>query len=121
MDNIQAGLVSILMPVYNGEQYLRQAIDSALAQTYAIREDDLALQALLADAVCLVHEGDYNAAIEISSLIQHHPVSWNETKLHAGEILEIASSHLAEAAVQRALERGKALDLDSLVENVLNQ
>jgi glycosyltransferase involved in cell wall biosynthesis len=27
-------LVSIIMPVYNGEQYLRQAIDSALAQSY---------------------------------------------------------------------------------------
>lgn len=28
------GLVTVVMPVYNGEQYLRQAIDSMLAQTY---------------------------------------------------------------------------------------
>jgi glycosyltransferase involved in cell wall biosynthesis len=34
MAEFQAGLVSIIMPVYNGEQYLRQAIDSALAQSY---------------------------------------------------------------------------------------
>jgi len=27
-------LVSIVIPVYNGEQYIRQALDSALAQTY---------------------------------------------------------------------------------------
>ena len=27
-------LISIVMPVFNGESYLRQAIDSALAQTY---------------------------------------------------------------------------------------
>jgi len=33
MNNIQPGLASIIMPVYNGEQYLRQAIDSVLAQT----------------------------------------------------------------------------------------
>jgi glycosyltransferase involved in cell wall biosynthesis len=31
---MQTGLVSIIMPVYNGEQYLRQAIESALAQSY---------------------------------------------------------------------------------------
>ena len=29
-----APLVSIVIPVYNGDNYLRQAIDSALAQTY---------------------------------------------------------------------------------------
>ena len=27
-------LVSIVIPVYNGENYLKEAIDSALAQTY---------------------------------------------------------------------------------------
>lgn len=38
MNKTQAGLVSIIMPVYNGEQYLRQAIDSALAQNYPLWE-----------------------------------------------------------------------------------
>ncbi len=30
----QAGLVSVILPVHNGERYLRQAVDSLLAQTY---------------------------------------------------------------------------------------
>ena len=31
-------LVSIVIPVYNGSNYLREAIDSALAQTYSNTE-----------------------------------------------------------------------------------
>jgi glycosyltransferase involved in cell wall biosynthesis len=35
MKNNYSPLVSIVIPVYNGENYLREAIDSALAQTYS--------------------------------------------------------------------------------------
>jgi glycosyltransferase involved in cell wall biosynthesis len=33
--DMEPALVSCILPVYNGEQYLREAIDSVLAQTYA--------------------------------------------------------------------------------------
>lgn len=32
---MKENLISVLMPVYNGEKYLREAIDSVLAQTYS--------------------------------------------------------------------------------------
>src|SRR5262245_60329647 len=35
---MQAGLVSIIMPAYNGERFITQAIDSLLAQTYTYWE-----------------------------------------------------------------------------------
>ena len=34
-DTYVRGRVSVVMPIYNGRDYLRQAIDSVLQQTYA--------------------------------------------------------------------------------------
>ena len=39
-------LVSIVIPVYNGSNFLREAIDSALAQTYKNLEKSLLMTAL---------------------------------------------------------------------------
>lgn len=98
----------------------RLDVQSALKQTYDIREDALTLQTMLAEAVCLVQEGKLEAAIELVSFLQHHPTSWNEIKQHARGILEIASRDLPEEAVQAAIERGKALDFDSVVAELTN-
>ena len=35
MTKIQPGLVSIVMPAFNGENFIQQAIDSVLSQTYS--------------------------------------------------------------------------------------
>jgi tetratricopeptide (TPR) repeat protein len=103
----------------NREQ-ARLEMGSALAQAYEYREDVLALQALLAEAVCLVQEGNLEAAIELASFLQHHPASWNETRQHARGIQESASRDLPQEVVQAAIERGKALDLDAVVEELMD-
>ncbi|HET7217377.1 MAG TPA: glycosyltransferase [Vicinamibacterales bacterium] len=60
-------LVSVIMPVYNGEAYLREAIDSALAQTYRTfeliavddgsRDGSAAILAEYGDRVRVVRDG----------------------------------------------------------------
>jgi hypothetical protein len=98
----------------NTEQ-ARLDIQYALTEIYNFPYDDLALQTLLAETVCRVHEGNLEAATELVSLLQHHPGSWNETKQHACLILETVSRDMYPEVVQAAIERGKALDLDSEV------
>lgn len=35
MEQSMESLISIVLPIYNGEKYMRKSIDSVLAQTYA--------------------------------------------------------------------------------------
>jgi tetratricopeptide (TPR) repeat protein len=83
-------------------------------------EKELRLLTLLAEAVSLVQEGKPEQAIELAALIQNHPVSWNETKQHARQILETASQDLPEKEFQGAIERGKALDLEEIVIEIIS-
>lgn len=96
----------------------RKEMHIAVGQAYEYREDDLALQILLAEAVCLFQEGKVEEAIELASFLQHHPASWNETKQHARAILETASRDLNQEVVQAAIECGKALDFDTVLVDV---
>jgi predicted ATPase/DNA-binding SARP family transcriptional activator len=93
----------------------RLDMQAALAEIADFRQDDLTLQTLLAEPVCLLQEEKLGAAIEWVSFLQAHPGSWNETKQQAGRILKTASRNLPQELVQAAMERGKSLDLDSLV------
>ena len=78
-------------------------------------ENDLELQALLAEPVCLIQEGKAERAVELAALIAYHRVSWNETKQQARTILEAAGLGVSPGIMQAAIERGKALELDSVV------
>jgi predicted ATPase/DNA-binding SARP family transcriptional activator len=93
----------------------RLGLQDALVEIYDLGEDDLALQVLLVDAVCLLQEGNLEAAIELASFLLHHPGSWNETKQHARGILESVSHDLDQETVQAAIERGKGLELDAVM------
>jgi predicted ATPase/DNA-binding SARP family transcriptional activator len=93
----------------------RMEMKNALAKIYELREDDLTLQSILAEPVCLLQEVNLEGAIEFASFLQHQPASWNETKHHAGYILEMASQDLHQEVVELAKERGKTLDFNAVV------
>ncbi|HJS28828.1 MAG TPA: hypothetical protein VJ768_04370, partial [Anaerolineales bacterium] len=113
---VQSRAKIALAHAYLGDLELsRLELRSALTEIYDIREDDLALQSMLAEAVCRVREGSLDAAVELASFLQHQPGSWNETKDHAGRILGTAVQSLPEAVVKAAIEHGKGLDYGVVV------
>jgi len=86
---------------YLGElEQARKEMSSALARAYEYREDDLALQILLAEAVCRLQGENIDETIVLVSFLQHHPGSWNETKQRAGDILKSGSHALTPEAVK---------------------
>ena len=99
----------------------RSEIYDVLPQMRDWREDDLVLQLLLAEPICLNHEGKFEKAIELTAFIAHHPISWNETKQQARAILDVTSVQLPDVVVQSAIERGKGLDLESVIASLLEQ
>jgi len=118
----QAHAKLALAHAYSGNfKDARSEIHDALSQMRDWREDDLVLQLLLAEPMCLNHEGKFEEAVELTTLIAHHPVSWNETKQRARAILDVVSLQLPDVAVQSAIERGKALGLEFVVANLLKQ
>ncbi len=113
------GKIALANAYLGNIEQARLEIHQALTEIHNFPYDDLGLQTLLAEAVCRVHEGKMESAIELVSLLQQHPGSWNETKQHARLILETASRDLHPDVVQAAIERGKALDLDSVLTQMM--
>jgi predicted ATPase/DNA-binding SARP family transcriptional activator len=108
------GRIALAHAYLGNSNKARQEMRSSLVDIYQIGGDDLALQTMLAEPVCLLQEGDMERAIELVSFLQHHPGSWNETKQHADIILDEASRDLDQEVVEGAIERGKGFDFDTV-------
>jgi len=118
----QARAKLALAKAYSGNfRDARSEIHDALSQMRDWREDDLVLQLLLAEPICLKHEGKIEEAIKLTAFIASHPISWNETKQQARAILETASHELPDEAVQSAIEQGKALNLETVIAGLTKQ
>jgi predicted ATPase/DNA-binding SARP family transcriptional activator len=120
MAHARAKLALTLAYLENREQ-ARLELHDILSEIHTWREDELTLITLLVEAVCLIHEGKREQAIELAAFIQYHPVAWNETKQQAQVILESAMRGLSEDKIQATIQYGKELKLDSVINAIINR
>jgi hypothetical protein len=85
----------------------------------ATRDDDLALQTLLTELICLIHEEKSFEAIELASFLQHHHQSCNETKHVAQDLLQTTSTGLEEAVIKAAVGQEEKLSLEQVINGIL--
>jgi hypothetical protein len=110
-----------LAHAYLGDiEQARSNMKAALADMYEWRSDDLLMQCLLVDVVCRMKEGNTERAIELASFLRSNPISWNETRQMAGDLLIQAAEGLGDQAVEAAVERGKRLTLDVIAKKWFN-
>lgn len=93
----------------------RQELKIALTEMRHWGKDDLTLQTLLAEPVCLIREGRWEEAIELSAFILNHPVSWNETKQQAKAMLDEAGTRVEAKTLKKAKEQGKNIKIEDML------
>ena len=116
----QAHLKLALTQAYLGAlDAARHELRQAAPEAYAMGQNDLLLQGLLAEAVCQLMAGQPVAALELAALVAHHPVSWNETRAQAQAVAAQAAAQLNPAEAAAAEQRGQTLSLETAIQPFL--
>ena len=97
--------------------YLREA----LSESMAIGVIPLTLDALIGVALLRAKTKQEEAAAELVGLVVNHPAVEADTMQVAEGILAELRGTLTEERVKAAMERGKAMDLESVVEGLLSE
>ena len=92
-----------------------------LRRSKAINAVPLVLDALSGIASLWAKRGDHVRAAEVYGLALSHPSTDTDLKHTVTPLIDALRPHLDAAALDAALERGKALDLDALVARTLEQ
>ncbi len=79
------------------------------------------LMSLLGFAGLYLQGAQPTRASELCGLAQHHPASGSEVQLRLDKVLPLLQAALSAADLEAALERGKALDLDTVVAELLEE
>ena len=101
----------------NARGYLRQSLE--ISQTFQEKWDELL--GIKAISAYFAAQGDIVKALELITLINHHPASWKWTKDRASELAVRLELELPPDVVAQAKERGRARDLDATVAELLDE
>ncbi len=93
----------------------------ALAISHAIQSTMVILEAVVGFAWLYLQGGNLSRAAELAGLVQHHLASDISVQMRLDAFLPLLKEALPAAELQAAMERGKALDLDTVVETLLNE
>jgi tetratricopeptide (TPR) repeat protein len=98
-------------------RYLREALNASLS----IRTLPLTLGTLIGVARLQAKTGRYIFAVELLGLILEHPATHAENKQEAELLLSMLHEALPASELEAALERGKLMDLDTIVAKILGE
>jgi predicted ATPase/DNA-binding SARP family transcriptional activator/Tfp pilus assembly protein PilF len=102
-------------------QKARQSFQRALRAAMEIREPALALDILMSLARLSAEDGDVMRALELLAFVLHHPASEQQTKDQAEPLRAELGQRISNDALHAAEARGRALELDVLAAQILNQ
>ncbi len=91
----------------------------ALVESRAIRFAPLTLDAVSGISGLLARVGQRERAAELLGLVLHHPATVEETKREIEPLLTGLRDTLSADELEEAVERGKSLDLDAVVSEIL--
>jgi tetratricopeptide (TPR) repeat protein len=99
----------------------REYFRKSLEVSHTLQEKCDVLLAIKSISVYLAAQGKGAKALELISLINHHPATWQWTKDRASELAAKLESELPQDVVMQAKERGRTRDLDATVTELLEE
>ena len=97
--------------------YLRRALKESLAIGWMV----VALEELVGVAWLRTKAGQHERAAELLGLVLGHPALDEETRWYAEPVLTMVRESLPAGELEAALARGKSLDLDATVAELLTE
>ncbi len=122
----QWGIANALINLSFVHLHLRsEQAQPSLHRSLAIAQDiqavPLILEAVMGFARFYLQGIQAAHAAELCGLVQHHPTFDSEVQIRLDELLPQLKERLPSAELQAALERGKTLDLDTVVAELLEE